>query len=124
MNMRYVMCLIATLLAIILHSCGYDHKQRGFPENVFLGSEATTVSYKGKGPICRFILKSGNRREFSELKGDSIFVTLDWLTVKAKSFGDEMIIIAEPMESTTSRKASIEGSLGEAYFITNVTQKR
>lgn len=122
--MRYVMCMIATLLAIILQSCGYDQKQRGFPEKVFLGSEATTVSYKGKGPICRFILKSGNRREFSEMKGDSIYVTLDWLTVKAKSFGDEMIIIAEPMESTTSRKASIEGSLGEAYFITNVTQKR
>lgn len=122
--MRYVMCLIATLLAIILHSCGYDQKQRGFPEKVFLGSEATTVSYKGKGPICHFILKSGNRREFSEMKGDSIYVTLDWLTVKAKSFGDEMIIIAEPMESTTSRKASIEGSLGETYFITNVTQKR
>lgn len=122
--MRYVMCLIATLLAIILHSCGYDQEQRGFPEKVFLGSEATTVSYKGKGPICRFILKSGNRREFSEMKGDSIYVTLDWLTVKAKSFGDEMIIIAEPMESPTSRKASIEGSLGEAYFITNVTQKR
>ena len=124
MNMRYVMCLIVILLAILPQSCGYDQKQRGFPEKVFLGPEATTVSYKGNVPICRFILKSGNRREFSEMKGDSIYVALDWLTVKAKAFGDEMIIIAEPIEGCNSRSASLKGSLGDAYFITNVTQKR
>lgn len=122
--MRYFMCMIATLLAIILQSCEYDQEQRGFPEKVFIGPETATINYKGNDIICGLILKSGNRREFGEMIGDSIFVTLDWLTVKAKAFGDEMIIITEPMEGTTSRKASIEGSFGDAYFITNVTQKR
>ena len=122
--MRPIMCLIIVLFALLPQSCRFEKEQRGFPERVFMGPEAATINYKGNDIICGLILTSGNRREFSEMKGDSIYVTLDWLTVKAKSFGDEMIIIAEPMESTTSRKASIEGSLGETYFITNVTQKR
>lgn len=122
--MKYIIWLIATLLAVLPQSCGYGQEQRGFPKKVFIGPEAATINYKGNDIICGLILKSGNRREFSEMKGDSIFVTLGWLTVKAKAFGDEMIIITEPMEGTTSRKASIEGSFGDAYFITNVTQKR
>ncbi len=122
--MRPIMCLIIVLFALLPQSCRFEKEQRGFPERVFMGPEAATISYKGNDIICQFILRAGDRQVFSRMEGDSIFVTLGWLTVKAKAFGDEMIIITEPMEGTTSRKASIEGSFGDAYFITNVTQKR
>lgn len=122
--MKPIQMLTALLLSLLFVACEFEHEQNGYPKKVHFGPEAETLSFKGDGKLLGFTLEEGNTTLGDEIIGDSIFVSMDWITVKAALRGSEMIITVKPLTEGKSRKIKIYGDFGRSFSETTVTQKR
>ena len=122
--MKLIKILTGLLLSLLFTACEFAHEQNGYPKKVHFGPEAQTLSFKGNELLAGFTLEDGNKTVGNEVLGDSIFASMDWITVKAALDGNEMIITVKPLTEGKSRKIKIYGDFGRSFSETTVTQKR
>ena len=121
---RFVLCLVALLVASVMVSCEKE-VDLGYPKSVSFAKEGGVKVITGTIAFSGAYIhdyKSGDDGEYVPREGELECQVYKWLTVEYLPHSAELKLIAEPNTSAKSRTLHVELHSGPDYQVVEVQQ--